>query len=162
MFAIISILDKIPSVIDVSTDKSLITDLLETRAIDYVIDNVGKNNWINTLTTKDVNFPIYPNYILTKTSPTEISISKIYKQNIVSSGWIYNSTAEIEQKEYIGSFYILDVKHAHINLNNKLKIINKQIDNSPSAPVNITPQLKRNFNQVLLEMAPILLKRKIE
>jgi hypothetical protein len=161
MFAIISILDKIPSVIDISTDKLLISDLLEKRSIDYVIDNVGKNNWVNTLETNDIkSFPIYPNYILNKKSSTEITISKIYKQNVISNGWIYNSTAEIEQREYIGSFYILEVKNTHINT--ALKIYNTQIENYSQSVIKVPSQLKRNFNQVLLEMAPILAKRKID
>jgi hypothetical protein len=153
MYILLSIIDNKPEVLYYSENLEFLKDAMEDEAVNYVRDNVGKNNWINTLESEVKEFPSYPNYILKKKSEKEIAIYKVTKENIIKNGWIYNNVKIEKQEKYIGNLQILssknEIKSFHESTTNNIKNEKKQIS------------IKKNFNEVLIDlMTNSLIKRR--
>lgn len=111
MFAVVSNIEKIPSVCEICSNEIFLRKRMEQIAINYAIDNVGKKNWINTLDvniSNDIsNFSVYPYIILERINENEIKVFKVTKEAIVNKGYFYNSYEYKYDKKEIGSFYFV-------------------------------------------------------
>jgi hypothetical protein len=153
MYILLSTIDNKPEVLYYSENLEFLKDAMEDEAISYVTDNVGKNNWINTLEENVVEFKTYPNYLLKRKSDKDISIYHVTKEHIVKNGWIYNETLSIKKETYIGNIQILSVKN--------------NINSTPTEDIKTDQKqkkqiiFKKNFNKVLIDlMTNSLIKRR--
>jgi hypothetical protein len=168
MYAIISNLTRIPSVHSIGFDKNKLIKLMEEIAINFVIDNVGKNNWIDTLNSpqnfESFNFPVFPNYFLNRPSETEIGVSKVFKDKIIQHGWIYNSKKEIQKISHIGSFFLVPIENPLsseplIQKNNvsvdhyDLPVTNQKTIKKNKSSSTISNLIKRNFDEVIIDLS---------
>jgi len=114
MFCLIYFSD-IPHVLEISQNKSTLTDRLVEKSIQQCIDEAGRKNFVNTLEKSenliDIVYPVYPNFALKKHSDEKIEVYKIEKKQIIEKGYIYNSTKDIVESSLVGTYYIVPVEN---------------------------------------------------
>jgi hypothetical protein len=154
MYILLSTIDNKPEVLFSSENLEILKERMGNEAITYVTDNVGKNNWINTLEKEVEEFQVYPNYKLKRESEMEINVYKVCKENQIIQGWIFNKTKSIINEKYIGNFKILPVK-------NDEKKPTLAVDNYTKSQSKKEILFQKNFNKVLLDlMSNSLIKRR--
>ncbi len=106
MFAVFSLIKQTPVIHHVSDilPHDTLTQLIEK----YIIDNVGKNNYVNTLQNNNATFDFFPNYKVVKKDVDTYDLYKVTKK-IVPSGWFSSNKDEIDE-EYIGYYKVLSVE----------------------------------------------------
>jgi len=159
MFCLIYFTDK-PQVLEVSPNKSNILSNLQDKSIQQCIDQVGRKNYVNTLDVQDITkieYPIYPNMALKKVSETEIQVFQITKSVIVEKGYLYNSTKEILESKWIGTYFVSEVESYRYE-----DFPQRPVDEVKKAIRPASETMIKNYDKVLLQLIESIHKRKTD
>ncbi len=151
-----------PNVLELSQSQSCLCKVMEEKAIQKCIDEVGRKNFVNTLDDEkdlvSLIFPIYPNLALKRVNENTIKVFKIVKKQVVDKGYLYNSYKDVVESEWIGTYFVLGVE-------------NWKYEDFPQRPLEETQKLSRpekrsdnmlkNYDKVLLQLIESIQKRKV-
>lgn len=152
-----------PNVLEISQSKSSLLQRMEENAIQRCIDEVGRKNFVNTLDEKNdlstVVYPIYPTFA-SRRHEDSISIHRVEKKQVLSKGYLYNSTHEFVEVSDVGVYYVVPIQHW-------------RYDELPSRPDEekqkiVKPMEKKsedmlkNYDKVLLQLIESIQKRRFD
>jgi hypothetical protein len=167
MFCLIYICNSIlkPQVLEISKNKPYLLTKIKEKAFQQCIDNIGRNNYIDTLNEQNlenVSYPVYPTMTLKKLSDTEIQVVAIEKTQILEKGYIYNSTKEVLEVKPQGTYYVLDIENwKYDELPERPKEEQIMICKSEKS-IQTDQVVTRNYDKVILQLVEAIQKRKID
>jgi hypothetical protein len=152
-----------PNVLELSQSQSSLSKLLEDKAIQQCIDEVGRKNFVNTLeTTEDmlkINYPVYPSLALKRINENKMEVYKIVKKQVVDKGYIYNSYKDEVLSSLVGTYLVV-------------KVENWKYEDLPQRPTfeekkttkpfeKKSENMIQNYDKVLLQLIENIQKRKV-
>jgi hypothetical protein len=152
-----------PNVLELSQSQSSLSKIMEEKAIQQCIDEVGRKNFVNTLDDeKELNeivYPVYPSLTLKRINENQIQVYKVEKKQIVDKGYLYNSYKDVVEVILVSNYFVCGVE-------------NWKYEDLPQRPRDenqktIRPVEKKSdtmlksYDKVLLELIENIQKRKI-
>jgi hypothetical protein len=151
-----------PNVLELSQSQSSLCKVMEEKAIQKCIDEVGRKNFVNTLDDEkdliSLFFPVYPNFGLKRVNENTIQVYHIVKKQVVDKGYLYNSYKDVVESVLVGTYFVLGVE-------------NWRYEDFPQRPVEETQKTTRpekrsdnmlkNYDKVLLQLIESIQKRKV-
>jgi hypothetical protein len=154
-----------PNVLEISQSKEYLQTRMEEKAIQQSLDEVGRNNFVNTLDMKDaldkIQFKIYPSLGLIRSTPEQIQVHKIVKKQVVVKGYLYNTTEDTVETKLIGTYYVLPVENWKYE-ELPSRPTEEVLKSKKPIPSSNCPQMIKNYDKVLLELITSIQKRKID
>jgi hypothetical protein len=151
--------------LEISKNKPYLLTKIKEMASQQCIDNIGRNNYIDTLNEKNVenvSYPVIPTITLSKLSDTEIQVVAIDKTQILDKGYIYNSTKEVVEVKPQGTYYVLDIDNwKYEDLTESPKEEEIMICKSEKS-IQTDQVVKRNYDKVILQLVDAIQKRKTD
>lgn len=152
-----------PNVLELSQSQSSLCKVMEEKAIQQCIDEVGRKNFVNTLDEEKelslITFSVYPSLALKRINENQIQVHKMEKKQVVDKGYLYNSYKDVVETSLIGTYFVLGVE-------------NWKYEDFPQRPVDESVKVVRpvekksdsmlkNYDKVLLQLIESIQKRKV-